>query len=152
MTSPSPTLAETFECVYMFRMSANLRSKTLLIALASLAAAIGVPVAAHAAELLMFKRDGCVWCARWDREIAPIYEKADEAKLLPLRRVDLDRDKPAGITLASPVIYTPTFVVIDDGREVGRIIGYINDDQFWGLLGQLAAKLRPATAPTPARI
>ena len=99
---------------------------------------------AQAAELVMFERAGCVWCQRWDREIAPIYGKTDEAKVLPLRRVDIDRDKPTDITLASPVIYTPTFVVIDKGHEIGRISGYTNDMSFWGLLGKFAARFQTA--------
>ena len=47
----------------------------------------------------MFERDGCVWCARWDRDVGPIYDKTDEAKLLPLRRINLDRAKPTNLTL-----------------------------------------------------
>ena len=47
----------------------------------------------------------------------------------------------SGIALASPVRYTPTFVVVDNGREVGRITGYINDDAFWGLLGGFVARI-----------
>ena len=128
-------------------MSALANRKTLLIALATLAGLYGV-ASAQAAELVMFERTGCAWCLRWDREIAPIYGKTDEAKLLPLRRINLDRDKPTGLHLASPVIYTPTFVVIDEGREVGRILGYANDDAFWGLLGKLKAKLRPPPGQT----
>ncbi|MDB5551090.1 MAG: hypothetical protein JWL86_1074, partial [Rhizobium sp.] len=38
----------------------------------------------------MFERGGCVWCARWNREIAPIYDKTDEARVLPLRRINMD--------------------------------------------------------------
>ena len=96
----------------------------------------------------MFERDGCVWCQRWNREIGPVYDKTDEAKVLPLRRIDVDRDKATGVTLESPVRWTPTFVVIDDGREIARIVGYSSDESFWGLLGKLAAKLRPAAERT----
>jgi thioredoxin-related protein len=58
-----------------------------------------------------------------------------------LRRIDIDRQSASGITLASAVRYTPTFVVADNGREIGRITGYISDDAFWGLLGTFVAKL-----------
>ena len=53
----------------------------------------------------------------------------------------------AGITLAAPVVYTPTFVVVDGGREIGRITGFINDEAFWGLLDTLAAKLERVPEP-----
>ena len=123
-------------------MSTRLRSKTLLLAAAMLAATIVWPVLAQAAELLMFERAGCPWCERWNREVGSLYGKTAEAKLLPLRRINIDTNTPQGLRLTAPVLFTPTFVVVDGGREVGRITGYINDDAFWGLLGQLVAKLR----------
>ena len=35
----------------------------------------------------------------------------------------------------------PTFVLVEDGRELGRIEGYPGEDFFWGLLGKLLEKL-----------
>lgn len=125
-------------------MFETFRLETLVIASAVFAASLSMSRVAQAAEFVMFERAGCVWCQRWNREIAPIYDKTDEAKVLPLRRVDIDHDKPTDITLASPVIYTPTFVVIDKGREIGRISGYTNDMSFWGLLSKFAAQVDPA--------
>lgn len=117
---------------------------------AVLVAALMWPVAAVAAELVMFEAAGCPWCQRWDREVGVSYSKTEEAKMLPLRRVDVGAAATSGIMLATPVRYTPTFVVVDDGREVGRITGYQSNDTFWGLLGVLAARLKPAR--DPARI
>jgi hypothetical protein len=121
--------------------------KSSLLRTAFLMAALLWPAAAPAAELLMYERNGCVWCARWDRDVGPVYGKTEEAKVLPLRRINIDRPAADGIKLASPVIYTPTFVVSDNGREIGRITGYINDDSFWGLLGALLAKVGHDTEP-----
>lgn len=97
-------------------------------------------------ELVMFERQGCVWCAQWDREIAPIYPKTGEAKLFPLRRVDLDKDKPTSLQLAQPIHFTPTFVLAVCGREAGRITGYPGDDHFWGLLDVEIKRLQAAKA------
>jgi thioredoxin-related protein len=101
---------------------------------------------ATASELVMFERDGCAWCQRWNKEIGAIYDRTQEAQRLPLRRVNLDR-QAADVTLKEPVRYSPTFVVVDGGVEVGRITGYSNDDSFWGLLGALLGKLPPSPAP-----
>jgi len=131
-------------------MSTRLRSKTALLGAAMLVAAVVWPALAQAAELLMFERAGCPWCERWNREVGSLYGKTAEAKLLPLRRVNIDTNTPKDLKLAAPVLFTPTFVVVDNGREIGRITGYINDDAFWGLLDQLVAKLR-ATRPDGAR-
>lgn len=99
---------------------------------------------AQAAELVMFEQAGCVYCQRWEREVGSLYERTDEARALPLRRVDIRDQKMSGIALASPVRFTPTFVVADNGREIGRITGYSNDNAFWGLLDALVAKLQPS--------
>lgn len=95
-------------------------------------------------ELVMFEREGCVWCAQWDREIAPIYPKTDEAKLFPLRRFDLDSRRASPVTLAQPVHFTPTFVLAVCGKERGRITGYPGEDHFWGLLDEQIKKLQAA--------
>ncbi|WP_209547037.1 hypothetical protein [Ruegeria sp. HKCCSP346] len=85
--------------------------------------------------LLMAEEDGCMWCARWDSEISGFYPKTQEGNAAPLRRVDIHETLPDGITLKRPLHYTPTFVLLDNGHEVGRIEGYPGEDFFWGLLG-----------------
>lgn len=134
-------LVDTCEFVYMYHMFAKKLQKSLVTAIAVAALSLSGLTLACASELLMFERAGCVWCQRWDKAIAPIYNKTEEAKLLPLRRIDVDRQSADGVILAAPVRYTPTFVVIDNGREIGRITGYANDESFWGLLTTLMAKI-----------
>jgi hypothetical protein len=92
-----------------------------------------------AAELVMYTRNGCPFCVRFEREVAPVYAKTLEGKAAPLRRVDLPAGGVRGGGLLEPVIATPTFVLMDGEKEVGRITGYLNDDMFWGLLGRLVA-------------
>lgn len=118
----------------------------------SVLAALLWPMTSNAAELVIFERGGCVWCERWHRDVGASYGKTDEARVLPLRRVNVDAQATSRVALASPVRYTPTFVVVDDGREIGRIIGYISDDAFWGLLGSFVARVAiPPLQGNPAR-
>lgn len=101
-----------------------------------LAAAAALSISsAPAAELIMVRQAGCPWCAVWDREIGPIYGKTEVGKRAPLRMADL-HDRLL-ITLKSPVIYTPTFLLVEKNREVGRIEGYSGDHFFWALLERL---------------
>ena len=93
--------------------------------------------AANALELIMFGRPGCVWCARWEREIAPGYARAEIGRLAPVRRMDIRDQRRSGIAFGEPVIYTPTFVLSDNGVEIGRITGYENQSMFWGTLDSL---------------
>ena len=89
------------------------------------------PLQATAAELLYFYSDACEYCEQWDEEVGTIYNKTEEAKLLKLRPVDIHEKTPKDIEYVKGVIYTPTFVAIDGGREVGRILGYGGDMFFW---------------------
>ena len=50
------------------------------------------------------------------------------------------------MALAEPVRYTPTFVLVAEGRELGRITGYRDDAMFWGLLGAMLRRL-PVAMP-----
>lgn len=83
--------------------------------------------------LLMAEEDGCVWCARWNEEISHIYPKTDEGKTAPLRRYDIHGEKPE-VAFTRRVHFTPTFILVQDNKEVGRIEGYPGQDFFWGLL------------------
>ncbi len=96
---------------------------------------------ARAAELLMYKSPLCPWCKVWEKDIGSFYGKTDEAKMLPLRRLDIKKPVPKDLAYIKGVIYTPTFVVVDGKREVGRIVGYISEDFFWGYLDGLMKKL-----------
>jgi thioredoxin-related protein len=96
---------------------------------------------ARAAELVMFEQAGCAWCEAFDREIAPIYGKTEEGLRAPLRRVDTAQRLPADLAFIETERLTPLFVLVDRGREIGRIRGYPGEDHFWGLLGVLMKKL-----------
>src|SRR3546814_17347707 len=77
----------------------------------------------------------------WHREIGPGYPLSDEGRLASLRRVDLDKAWPAGLPKAGGVIYTPTFLLVACGREIGRITGYPGADFFYPQLDPLLEQL-----------
>ncbi len=105
-----------------------------------------------AAELIMLQDRGCPWCERFDREIAPAYALTPEGKRAPLRRVNMRSPLPDDLKFLVKGSFTPTFVLIDNGQEIGRIRGYPGDEFFWGLLGQLMAKLPPGKDSTAKRV
>jgi hypothetical protein len=105
---------------------------------AGLAAAAAPGLAAGGLELVMVERAGCAWCARWDAEVFPIFGKTPEAAQAPLRRHNLGDGQPK--EAVAPVRFTPTFLLVREGKEIGRITGYMDDAAFWGLLGQLLQK------------
>ena len=112
----------------------------------ALLAALAFSPAASAAELVMFSRAGCPYCARFDREIAPIYGRTDEGRAAPLRRVDIHARVPADLKSIAMERITPVFVLVDHGREIGRIRGYPGEDNFWGLLAGMIEDLQRTDA------
>jgi hypothetical protein len=94
-------------------------------------------VAAAEPTLVMVEQPGCVYCQRWDAEIAPAYPKTAEGMFAPLIRADLREGPPAGITYDRRVVFTPTFILVENGEELARLEGYPGDDFFWPLLTRL---------------
>ena len=101
-------------------------------------------------KLLMFQQQGCPWCAKWNAAIAPIYPKTAEGKEAPLERLDIHNPLPAGLQIKGMPQFTPTFVLVQNGKELGRIEGYPGPDFFWPLLDGLLKKVVAEPAPAPA--
>ncbi len=97
------------------------------------------PVAAET-ELVMVEEKGCIWCARWNEEISDIYPKTEEGAAAPLRRIDINAERPGDLVFLRALTFTPTFVLVVDGHEVSRIEGYPGEDFFWGLLGKMLSQ------------
>lgn len=102
------------------------------------AALLALPLSAKAETLLLMAEEhGCVWCERWNEEISAIYPKTAEGKAAPLVRYDLHSETPENVSFERRVHFTPTFILVNDGVEVGRIEGYPGEDFFWGLLSMM---------------
>ena len=106
--------------------------------------------AAQAAELIVFEQKGCVWCQRFDREIAPAYARTAEGKRAPLRRVDIAKPVPDDLSFIVRERFTPVFVLVENGAEFGRIRGYPGETFFWGLLANLLERLDRGEPSSPA--
>ena len=111
--------------------------RRLTSSLAGLILALLPALAQAEMMLLMAEEDGCAWCRLWDAEIAEIYPKTPEGKAAPLLRMDIREAPPEGVRISRPLHFTPTFVLLENGHELGRIEGYPGEDFFWGLLGRM---------------
>jgi hypothetical protein len=108
----------------------------LLTGMGALAASRDEVRSASSVRLIMVEEPGCRFCRQWDAEIAGGYRKSAEGRFAPLKRVQ--RDDPAIKGLA-PIVYTPTFVVMRSGEELGRITGYPGADYFYSELRPILA-------------
>lgn len=100
-----------------------------------------------AAELLMLEQPGCVWCAQFNEQIAPAWPKTEEGRRAPLRRVDITKPWPDDLAGIQKERFTPTFVLLHQGQELGRIRGYPGDQFFWYRIGELLDLLPDEPAP-----
>ena len=101
-----------------------------------------------ATHLVMLEEAGCTYCLEWETVIGPVYPKTPEGGTAPLRKVDIHGIWPDDLAAIRKDVFTPTFILVHDGQEIGRIRGYPGEDFFWGLLGQMLRKLpdKPRTA------
>lgn len=117
------------------------------IRLAACFAALLAPAPLFAAQLVMIEQKYCSWCDRWNEEIGGIYAQTDEGRRAPLRRIDIADPPPADLRLGARANFTPTFVLVEKGREIGRIEGYPGDHFFWPMLGKLLERLPADSKP-----
>ncbi len=120
-----------------------MQSKNIFIS--SVAALLGFSLLqiSSASELIMFDADYCTWCRKWDEEIGVIYRLTPESCQAPIRKVEISDQIPDSISINESVRYTPTFVLIHNQSEVGRIVGYQGEDFFWPMLNDLIEQKLP---------
>lgn len=108
----------------------------LVARLDALAAPRAAPHSATSVRLIMIEEPGCHFCRKWDTEIAPGYRKSAEGRFAPLKRLRRGASEISGL---APIVYTPTFIVLQGGEELGRITGYPGADYFYSELRPILA-------------
>ena len=77
----------------------------------------------------------CGACRQFDGEVGAIYPKTNESLTLPMERVLIDDWQAKRHQLvecaSAAVIGTPTFLQIQNCRELDRITGYSDAELFW---------------------
>jgi len=114
--------------------------RAFILGAAALAGTARAENAAGKFELVMVEEHGCPWCARWNAEVGPIYPKTAEGRIAPLRRIDISEVGGDGLAVDMRVVFTPTFLLVRDGAEIGRIEGYPGEELFWWFLAALMQK------------
>ncbi|MDB2514500.1 thioredoxin family protein [Alphaproteobacteria bacterium] len=91
---------------------------------------------ARSLELVFITSEHCPFCKAWERDVGQIYDSTPYALKARLRRVDLgdvDSALPAG---AVKVFGTPTFLIVENNTEIGRIEGYQSSEMFFWALSE----------------
>lgn len=90
-----------------------------------------VAPAAGSYELIVLEVPGCIYCRVFRRDVVPAYEASARAREVPMRFVDLNDIDEDRMGLSSPIDVVPTVVLMHEGREVGRIAGYLGPESFF---------------------
>lgn len=88
-------------------------------------------------QLVMVDLAGCVFCAKWKREVLPVYARHPEGRAAPVTIIPIGGPWPDGLALAGRPKVTPTFILLDGGLELARIEGYDGAEAFWSALHRM---------------
>jgi Thioredoxin-like domain len=106
--------------------------------LLAVAASLGAASAgAQAMELIMFESPSCGVCKVFKREVLPIYAASPAGKVFPLWVVEMG--SKLSFKINQPVTFTPTFIWVDNGVEVGRFSGYFSKEKFFSIVNKAAS-------------
>ena len=93
-------------------------------------------------EIIVFEHADCVYCRVFRRDVLPRYRHAVPDGKVPLRFVDIAAGDTASLGLNARIDTLPTAVLMKDGREVDRIVGYWAPDTFFQLLSHILARIQ----------
>jgi thioredoxin-related protein len=99
------------------------------------------PAGTPAVELLIFERADCAYCRVFRRDVLPKYRHAVRDDAVPLRFVDIDKSDTGTLALKARIDTLPTAVLMKNGNEVDRIVGYWGPDNFFKLLAHMLTKM-----------
>jgi thioredoxin-related protein len=98
-------------------------------------------ISTPAVEVVVFERPDCTYCLVFRRDVLPRYRDAVRAEAAPLRFVDITSGDSESLGLSTRIDTVPTAVVMRDGREVDRIVGYWGPTNFFKLLSGILTRM-----------
>jgi len=102
--------------------------------------------AQSAIEIVVIEARGCPMCQLFRDEIAPIYRATARSSRAPLRFVDVAHADLETMGLTSPVEIIPTVVLMREGTEVDRLVGYTGPEIFMRAIGVMLGESPPSVS------
>ena len=101
-------------------------------------------------RLMMVGSPACHQCRAWHAQIGPGYGASRAGRAAPILHVDVDGPYPDGLALDRRPWITPTFVLLSDGFERGRVEGYVGARRFHPVLEAMMHEAGLALPGAPA--
>jgi hypothetical protein len=92
-------------------------------------------------EVVVFEHADSIHCRIFRRDVLAKYQQGMRESV-PLRFVDLSATDTSVLGLRGAIRTVPTAVVMKDGREVGRIVGYWGPTDFFIMLSHILATIQ----------
>ncbi len=102
---------------------------------------LGKPAAAISPyELIVFEVDGCTYCQDFRLQIVPLYTSSPLGREAPMRFVNVSRSDETKMGISTAITIAPTVVLMRDGREVDRIVGYPGPLNFMKMVNYMMGR------------
>ena len=88
-------------------------------------------------ELIVLEAPGCIYCTIFRRDVLPSYQASERARSVPVRFFDVNDSALEQLGLDGPINIVPTFVVLKNNKEIGRIPGYVGPENFYHTINYL---------------
>lgn len=90
-------------------------------------------------QLVVLEVEDCIYCDVFRRQLLPAYQSSRQGRKAPVRFVDINDPALGEIGLTAPIGTVPTFVVLEDNREIGRIPGLMGHHDFFRAIDYILA-------------
>lgn len=135
--SHTPGFARPGQAALLWPAASALAAALLMAPM--LPAAAGSP-----ARLVVFEAPGCAQCRQFREEALPEYWGSPASLELPIQVIDMAALGTGGHPLKARIATLPTFVVMQDGREVARLSGYPGKEGFRAMVEEVRRALAAA--------
>ena len=101
----------------------------------------GKPAAAISPyELIVFEVDGCNYCHDFRAQILPLYSSSPLGREAPIRFVNVSHSDETKMGLNAAITVAPTVVLMREGREIDRIVGYPGPINFMKMVNYMMGR------------
>lgn len=91
-------------------------------------------------ELIVFEVDGCTYCQDFRLQILPLYTSSPLGREAPMRFVNVSRSDETKMGINAAITIAPTVVLMREGREVDRIVGYTGPLNFMKMVNYMMGR------------
>lgn len=89
------------------------------------------PAPATNLQLVVLEVEGCIYCDVFRQRLLPAYNASKQGKRAPVRFVDINDPALGDLGLTQPVGMVPTFIMMENNQEIGRIPGLMGREDFF---------------------